>query len=948
MRRLNFIAWAVLATLHGGINNAARATPPEFARDVAPIFAKYCAGCHNGDERESDLSLESFAELQKGGDRGAVVVPGRADASLLIRVLTGEVDPSMPPEDNPRPTEKEIGVLREWIDSGAAGPDGAEPVFPELATPAIAPQAHVRSYVTSLALAPDGKVVAVGGYRRVDLAAAANGEIVATVEPLPGKVNSIAYARDGAVFVAASGVAGLYGTATICRAADGAIVSQIKGHRDAIYDAEFSADGRLLVTCSYDRQVMLWDVAAGELVKTLSGHHGAVFELAFSPDGSLLASASADGTVKIWHLATGQRLDTLGQPEGEQHAVAISPDGRWLAAGGADRQLRMWQLVSRDRPEINPLKFARAGHESPNVEIAFSPDGSKLLSAAEGGDVILWDAATLMPLHRYEQQPDVVTGVAFDSSGSGCYVARLDGSWQRYPVEAHQNGTVTSASGQEVVAAPAVPETNSAPLEVAEQEPNDSAAAANAISAMAKVSGVIAAPEASRGPDVDLYRIQGRAGQQFVLEIDAARQKSPLDSRLEVLDAAGSAIPRVVLQAVRKSYFTFRGLDSAQIGDFRLHGWQDMELNEFLFASGEVAKLWMYPRGPDSGFIVYPGVGGSRYTYFGTTALAHAQNEPCYVVEAHPPGTELVSNGLPQYTVYYENDDDGWRRFGADSRLTFTAPADGDYLVRVSDVRGWGGDDYRYALTIRAPRPDFQIKVTATDLTINAGSGKEFSVEADRMDEFDGDIHVDVSGLPPGFHVSSPLIIQSGQTTVYGTIAADADAPAPTAENSKLTKVTASALVNGKQIEKEPVDLGELKLAERPKLLVQVISTANSPDASAEVSGSGRDALELVIAPGETIAAVVKVERDGFNGEISFGEEHSGRNLPHGVYVDNIGLNGLTLLEGESERTFFITAAKWVPETSRPFHLRANVEGNQTSWPVSLHVRGRQSVAASE
>ncbi len=80
---------------------------------------------------------------------------------------------------------------------------------------------------------------------------------------------------------------------------------------------------------------------------------------------------------------------------------------------------------------------------------------------------------------------------------------------------------------------------------------------------------------------------------------------------------------------------------------------------------------------------------------------------------------------------------------------------------------------------------------------------------------------------------------------------------------------------------------------------------------------------------------------------MKLGGEHSGRNLPHGVFVDNIGLNGLTLLVGETEREFFITAAKWVPETTRLFHLRAEVEGNQTSWPVVLHVRNPSTVALS-
>jgi hypothetical protein len=348
----------------------------------------------------------------------------------------------------------------------------------------------------------------------------------------------------------------------------------------------------------------------------------------------------------------------------------------------------------------------------------------------------------------------------------------------------------------------------------------------------------------------------------------------------------------------------------------------------------------MYPRGPDSGFLVYPGVEGSRYAYFGTTSVTHAVNAPCYIVEPHAPGTMLIPNGLPEFTLYYENDDDGWRKLGTDSRLAFTAPADGEYLVRISDTRGLGGDDYRYELAVRAPRPDFEIKVKAENLSVNAGSGKEFSVVAERFDDFDAEIRVDVSGLPPGFHATNPLVIQAGQTIAYGTITADPDAPAPTGENAKLARLTASAIINGERVEKEGLALGELKLAERPKLLVHVFpsSSGQAPPAGAD-SGADARTTELVIAPGQTIAAIVRLERNGFDGEVSFGNEHSGRNLPHGVFVDNIGLNGLTLLAGETEREFFITAAKWVPETTRRFHLRTEVEGQQTSWPVVLHVQ---------
>ena len=77
-------------------------------------------------------------------------------------------------------------------------------------------------------------------------------------------------------------------------------------------------------------------------------------------------------------------------------------------------------------------------------------------------------------------------------------------------------------------------------------------------------------------------------------------------------------------------------------------------------------------------------------------------------------------------------------------------------------------------------------------------------------------------------------------------------------------------------------------------------------------------------------------------GVVSFGKEDSGRNLPHGLYVDNIGLNGLLLLADQSERAFFITAAPWVPPSTSTFYLRASVDGI-TSFPVTIRVLPRES-----
>jgi hypothetical protein len=148
-----------------------------------------------------------------------------------------------------------------------------------------------------------------------------------------------------------------------------------------------------------------------------------------------------------------------------------------------------------------------------------------------------------------------------------------------------------------------------------------------------------------------------------------------------------------------------------------------------------------------------------------------------------------------------------------------------------------------------------------------------------------------------------------------------------------FARVTATARINGKDILHAVNNLGGLKLIAPPKLQVQVL-----PNSGKLAPGKP---LELTIAPGETISARVVIERNGLKGRVSFGSHDAGRNLPHGVYVDNIGLNGLLIVEGQTEREFFITADKWVPEMTRRFHLLTGSEKSIVSQPIILHVRKR-------
>ncbi|PYL01883.1 MAG: hypothetical protein DME19_00065, partial [Verrucomicrobia bacterium] len=384
----------------------------------------------------------------------------------------------------------------------------------------------------------------------------------------------------------------------------------------------------------------------------------------------------------------------------------------------------------------------------------------------------------------------------------------------------------------------------------------------------------------------------------------------------------------------------FRSIDSNGNGA-RLDNYEEMELNEYVYFNGEVVKLFRMPQGPDSDMLFYAS-NGKRRAYFDTSAMAHALDEPAYVVEPHPPGARLVSNGLPVFPLHYENDDDGERKLGTDSKLLFTAPADGAYLVRVTDARGYAGDRFVYRLMIREPKPDFNVTLNGANPTLNAGSGREFSVNAERMDGFDGDIQVVVSGLPRGFSVSTPLVIQAGHTEAKGALHAALDAAKPE-ETDAASKVIATATVAGQVVTKEVNNFGKITLDGKPKLFVYFEPDSQKQPASPVSSGPGRP-LEIIIAPGQTVPAMLRIQRNGHDDLVTFTVE----NLPHGVIVDNIGLNGVLIPKGESERQIFLTAAKWVPETDRLCYAVENQAGRQTSLPVWLQVRrpsGKVAVA---
>ena len=214
----------------------------------------------------------------------------------------------------------------------------------------------------------------------------------------------------------------------------------------------FSPDGSTIATGSYDKLVKLWDAATGKELRTLKEHSDAVYSVAFLPGGTQLVSGAGDRTLKIWDVQRGKRLFTISDALDAIYAVAVHPSGSRLAAAGADRMIRTWtwngDVASAAGPGATLLTSTFA-HGDAVLGLAYSPDGTTLVSAGADRTIKIWDASTLGEKRLLEPQPDWVLGLALSGDGHWLAAGRYDGTLGLYSLA---NG---GAGEQFVVPAPA-------------------------------------------------------------------------------------------------------------------------------------------------------------------------------------------------------------------------------------------------------------------------------------------------------------------------------------------------------------------------------------------------------------------------------------------------------------------------------------------------------------
>jgi WD40 repeat protein len=183
----------------------------------------------------------------------------------------------------------------------------------------------------------------------------------------------------------------------------GKCIKTFIGHTDWIHSAEFSPDGKYIVSYSSDKTIKLWDAVcntdtsigiAGNCIKTFTGHTDWIRSAKFSPDGKYIVSCSSDKTIKLWDAAdintdNNECIKTFTGHTDWVFLARFSPDGKYIVSCSADDTIKLWD-ASVDTSIDNECIKTFIGHTDLINSARFSPDGKYIVSCSEDNTIKLW------------------------------------------------------------------------------------------------------------------------------------------------------------------------------------------------------------------------------------------------------------------------------------------------------------------------------------------------------------------------------------------------------------------------------------------------------------------------------------------------------------------------------------------------------------------------------
>ncbi|EPE05069.1 periodic tryptophan protein 2 [Ophiostoma piceae UAMH 11346] len=196
-----------------------------------------------------------------------------------------------------------------------------------------------------------------------------------------------------------------------------------QGHFDSMNSLVYSPDGQRIITTADDGRVKVWDIESGFCIVTFTEHTSGVTACEFAKKGNVLFTSSLDGSVRAWDLVRYRNFRTFTAPTRLSFScMAVDPSGEIVAAGSVDSfDIHIWSV------QTGQLLDRLSGHEGPVSSLAFTPDGSSLISGSWDRTARIWSVfnrtQTSEPL---QLQADVVS-IAIRPDSEQLAISTLDG-----------------------------------------------------------------------------------------------------------------------------------------------------------------------------------------------------------------------------------------------------------------------------------------------------------------------------------------------------------------------------------------------------------------------------------------------------------------------------------------------------------------------------------------
>jgi mono/diheme cytochrome c family protein len=341
------LVFGVLLSLPAyGEENAPAAV--SFTRDVQPIFARNCLGCHQEARPLGDYVMTSFAAMLLGGETGeAAIVAGDPDASYLMSQITPVDDYAEMPKKAKPLAAKDIETIRRWISEGAVddSPEEVGPVYTGQNPPVYSRPPSITSID---ALAANG-LLAVAGFHEVLLVNQSDGQLVGRLVGLSERIESVKFSPDGTRLAAVGGQPGRTGEVQIWNVAEQALELSVFFTYDTLRGVSWSPDGSTVAFGATDNVVRAIDAKTGELKLFQGAHEDWVLGTAFTGKGDHVITVARDMTCKLTETATERFIDNItsitpGALKGGLSSVVSIPGRDEILVGGADGVAKVYQI----------------------------------------------------------------------------------------------------------------------------------------------------------------------------------------------------------------------------------------------------------------------------------------------------------------------------------------------------------------------------------------------------------------------------------------------------------------------------------------------------------------------------------------------------------------------------------------------------------------------------